>query len=99
MLVGPGTYVVMVETTAVVQLAGTEVVVQSPQTPSALVVVAGLTGVVVVVVEVQSSHAFTVVVVATTPALAETAKAATAARVAVYFILMVGVVVSELENW
>jgi len=134
MTVGPGTYVVMVETTELVQLSGVaELLVQSAQVPAAEVVVAALLEVVVVValaelvvVAVQSAQvpaaevvvALVVVVVVlvvvlvaeavqssqvpvleeTAAALAETARAATAAAVAVNFILIVGVVVSKVED-
>ena len=134
MTVGPGTYVVMVETTELVQLSGVaELLVQSAQVPAAEVVVEALLEVVVValaevvVVAVQSAQvpaaevvvAFVVVVVVvlvvvlvaeavqssqvpvleeTAAALAETARAAMAAAVAVNFILIVGVVVSKLED-
>ena len=136
MTVGPGTYVVMVETTELVQLSGVaELLVQSAQVPAAEGVVAALLEVVVVValaelvvVAVQSAQvpaaevvvAFVVVVVVvlvvvlvavafqssqvpevleeTAAALAETARAAMAAAVAVNFILIVGVVVSKLED-
>jgi len=106
MTVGPGTYVVMVETTELVQLSGVaELLVQSAQVPAAEVVVEALLEVVVValaevvVVAVQSAQVPAAEVLEeTAAALAETARAAMAAAVAVNFILIVGVVVSKLED-